>query len=172
MRRAAALLAVLAAAPVGCADPVHDQAVRALGSEDPNVPPGPLHRPGQPCLACHGGEGPASLQFSLGGTVLDTRGAPAPAVSAYVQTEDIEGRYWAVQTNAAGNFYVGIADFEPDYPIQMSVLYPDAAAGQQMQTYSGRDGSCADCHQSTTGPTSPGPVYLNLGLDDGGGAAP
>ena len=50
-------------------NPVHDNEVAALGPEDPSVPPGPDHRPGQPCLVCHGGSGPASAQFAVGGTV-------------------------------------------------------------------------------------------------------
>jgi hypothetical protein len=153
---------------LGCGDPVHDDAVRALGPEDPAVPPGPLHRPGQPCLACHGAEGPASLRLTLGGTVYDTNAGTTPAVNAYVQTEDIGGNYWTVQTNAAGNFFVEAAHFEPAYPIRMTVVSSDMSVSQQMSTYSARDGSCADCHAAPAGPRSPGPVYLNLVLGDGG----
>jgi hypothetical protein len=36
-----------------------------------------------------------------------------------------------------------------------------------MLTHVGRDGSCADCHTPTAGPTSPGPVYLNVAGDGG-----
>jgi hypothetical protein len=68
-RRAFAWAFALGLAAVGCDDPVHDDAVTALGGEDPNVPIGALHRPGQPCLVCHGGSGPAALAFSVGGTV-------------------------------------------------------------------------------------------------------
>jgi hypothetical protein len=153
-----------------CADPVHDDAVAALGPEDPNVSPGPLHRPGQPCLTCHGTEGPASLVFSLGGTVVEARGQGAPAVNAYVQAEDVDGNYWTVQTNAAGNFYVETTHFEPVYPIRMTVVSEDMTVSQSMTTSSSRDGSCADCHGPTAGPRSTGPVYLNLVLGGDGGA--
>ncbi len=66
MSRAPALLvavAVLATLAVGGAcggDPVHDEEVAALGPEPGGGAPGPEHRPGQPCLVCHGGSGPAS----------------------------------------------------------------------------------------------------------------
>jgi hypothetical protein len=157
-----------AAAIASCTDPVHDDAVSALGPEDPNVPVGPLHRPGQPCLACHGQGGPASLLMSLGGTVYEVRGQHTPAAGAYVQAEDVAGNYWTVQTNAAGNFFVEAAHFTPTYPIRMTVYSSDLSTSQQMQTAASRDGSCADCHTATAGPRSTGPVYLNLVLDDGG----
>ena len=28
-----------------------------------------LHRPGQPCLTCHGGKGPGHVEFSIAGTL-------------------------------------------------------------------------------------------------------
>jgi hypothetical protein len=166
--RALARLAALAlgsAATMGCDDALHDQIVTSLGPEKPGVPPGPLHRPGQPCLACHGGEGPAKVQFSVGGTVYAVRGQPGPAVGALVQVQDIDGRYWTSEpTNAVGNFFVLEASFAPDFPIRMEVR--DGNTTQQMQTYSAREGSCAVCHSSPPGPSSAGPVYVALG--DGG----
>jgi hypothetical protein len=160
-----AMIATVSAAALACEDPVHDQLVASLGPENPNVPPGQLHRPGQPCLACHGGEGPASAQFSVGGTVYAVRGQPGPAVGARVQVQDIEGRYWTSElTNAVGNFFVFEADFAPAFPIRMEVF--EGKTTQQMQTYAARDGSCADCHSNPAGPTSAGPVYVFVG--DGG----
>jgi hypothetical protein len=160
-----ALASLLAA---GCANPVHDDEVAALGPEDPNVPRGPLHRPGQPCLTCHGGEGPAGAQFSLGGTIYETRWSQAPAVGALVQVEDIGGNYWTVPTNEVGNFFVGADHFVPLYPIKLNVFSADLTITQNMQTYSARQGSCAACHALPFGPTSPGPVYLQTALADGG----
>ena len=61
------LLATLAACDT---DPVHSSAVDALGPEVAGVPKGPYHRAGQPCVTCHGGEGPASQQFVMAGTVF------------------------------------------------------------------------------------------------------
>jgi hypothetical protein len=157
-----------------CGDPQHDDAVTALGPEDPSVPRGPLHRPGQPCLTCHGSLGPAQAQFSLGGTIYATRGSTVPAVGALVQTEDIAGRYWTVETNAVGNFFVAAEHFIPQYPIKLNLFTADMVAAQQMLTYSARQGSCAACHAANLGPYSPGPVYLALapagGDSDAGGS--
>jgi hypothetical protein len=158
-----------AAMPVACADPVHDDLVDSLGPEAAGVPPGPLHRPGQPCLACHGGEGPASLQFSVGGTIYAVRGEPAPAVGAAVQIEDIDGNYWTSNTNSAGNFFVELAHFAPTYPIRMEVVSSGGSITQRMQTYAGRSGSCADCHTSRADPQSPGPIYLGISVSNDGG---
>ncbi len=169
-------LALLGAAPLagcaltGCNDPEHDDAVAALGPEDPNVPRGELHRPGQPCLTCHGGLGPAEAQFSLGGTVYAMRGSTAPAVGALVQTEDIAGRYWTVPTNAVGNFFVAAEHFVPQYPIKLNLFTADMQPAQQMLTYSARQGSCAACHAAALGSYSPGPVYLALPTDSSGDA--
>jgi hypothetical protein len=168
------LLAAGSAAAFACADPVHDQTVDSLGPETPGVPPGPLHRPGQPCLACHGGDGPASLQFSVGGTVYAVRDQPAPALGPCVQIEDIDGDFWtSAPTNDAGNFFVAETDFAPNFPIRLSlVTCSSGVILQQMQTYAARDGSCADCHSSPKGTTSAGPVYLAAGAIADGGAAP
>jgi hypothetical protein len=163
------MIAAVSAAALACEDPVHDQLVESLGPENPNVPRGPLHRPGQPCLVCHGGEGPGGAVFSVAGTVYAVLGQPGPAVGASVQVQDIEGRYWtSAPTNAVGNFFVYESDFAPDFPIRMEVF--DGNIRQQMQTYAARDGSCADCHSNPPGPTSAGPVYVAVGAVGDGGA--
>jgi hypothetical protein len=164
------------ASGLACADPMHDEAVRSLGPEDPHVAVGPLHRPGQPCLTCHGGSGPASGRLSLGGTVYAVYSVlpptKQPALNAVVEIEDIDGRQHSASTNAAGNFFVLPGEFTPHYPIQMKVSSSDGAIVQQMQTFSARAGSCADCHTDPQSPTSPGPVYLSTsnlpGNVDGG----
>jgi hypothetical protein len=160
--------AVAALGSVSCVDEVHNEEVAALGPEVSGVPPGPLHRPGQPCLTCHGGSGPAKLQFSVGGTVYLNQGGGAPAPGASVQVEDILGNLWTVQANAAGNFFVTLSDFAPHYPTQMQVTSADGTVVDQMLTHVGRDGSCADCHTLTAGPTSPGPVFVNAAGTDAG----
>jgi hypothetical protein len=151
-----------AAAASACVDTVHDDEVAALGPEIGS--PGPEHRPGQPCLVCHGGSGPADLVLSTGGTVVDTQGQTAPAVGAIVTIEDVDGNFHTSTTNDAGNFYVTAAEFTPHYPTQMTVSVaspgPDYVP-QSMLTHSSREGSCAACHQPSEGPSSPGPVYLN-----------
>jgi hypothetical protein len=158
--RALLVPAVLAmgASVASCADATHDEQVQALGGEASGVAAGPEHRPGQPCLVCHGGEGPASSSFSVAGTVYALFKESAPAVGAKVQIEDITGAVFLSPTNAAGNFYVSASQWQPAYPIQMQVSL--MAASNQMLTHVGREGSCATCHQATPGPASPGPVYV------------
>jgi hypothetical protein len=165
---AAGFACVAAAAIAGCQDATHDMEVAALGGENPSVPQGPLHRPGQPCLVCHGGSGPASQVFSVAGTVYlyeaDTNQA---GVGATVQLEDATGSAWHLTTNSAGNFFVLASDWTPTYP--MSV--PSVSQGSNMQfmsTLDNRAGSCASCHGLQPGPESVGPVYLAMPAPDGG----
>jgi hypothetical protein len=155
---------------VACVNnPVHDDEVAALGPEDPAVPPGPDHRPGQPCLVCHGPFGPAQVQFAVGGTVYEAEGQSAPAVSAVVGIEDISGAKIEATTNDVGNFYVLLRDDNPKYPLKTSVASADGSVVQTMQTYIARNGSCASCHESVPSATSPGPVVLSTGADAAGG---
>lgn len=151
-------LCAMGACLAACIDATHDDQVAALGGEAPGVSPGPEHRPGQPCLVCHGGLGPASSTFSLGGTVVAVIDQTAPAVGAQVQIEDINGVAFLSPTNGAGNFYVTTGQWQPTFPIKMQVTLGGTTA--QMVTFSGRDGSCAACHQASVGPSSPGPVYV------------
>ena len=171
--RAALLHAALLATPtalVGCLDATHDEQVQALGGEAPGVSPGPDHRPGQPCLVCHGSEGPAKSSFSVAGTVYAVDKQSAPAVGGQVQIEDINGVVFLSPTNAAGNFYVLSSQWQPTFPIQLQVSLGPVTT--QMLTHVGRQGSCAACHQSSPGPASPGPVYVATDpaqlLGDGG----
>jgi hypothetical protein len=165
-----ASIACACLAGLGCVNnPVHDDEVESLGPEAAGVPPGPLHRPGQPCLVCHGPYGPAELQFSVGGTVYAGTGDPAPAVGAVVQIEDVTGASTTADTNAAGNFYVLLRDFDPTYPILPQVSSSDGGIVQKMMTYVGRNGSCAECHASVTGPASAGPVVLVVLTEPDGG---
>ena len=70
-----------------CVDETHEEQVAALGGEAGGVSPGPLHRPGQPCLVCHGEAGPSSHTFVIAGTVYATQGQSAPAADVQVQLE-------------------------------------------------------------------------------------
>jgi hypothetical protein len=167
--RCALAIALATAAPsLGCVDTVHEDNVQALGSEQPGVPPGPLHRPGQPCITCHGGSGPASLQLSIGGTVYAVQGGNTPIAGVQVQIEDISGVFWNGTTNSAGNFYATLAQFAPHYPTTAQITSADGSLTQAMSTLINRDGSCADCHSNPRSPTSQGPVYLAQASTDGG----
>ena len=175
MRTSSALLPLLlavaalsSAGTVACVDEEHDQQVAALGPD--TGPRGPTHRPGQPCLVCHGGDGPAKQVFSFGGTVVQDQGGSVesdPAVGAIVLIEDIDGRTEGVTTNSAGNFFVTPSEFKPHYPAQMTVSSQDGSISQPMLSHVARDGSCADCHKPQPGPSSAGPVYLNASADGG-----
>jgi hypothetical protein len=141
-----------------CVDATHDAQVQALGGEAPGVPPGPNHRPGQPCLLCHGEAGPASGLFSVAGTVYETQGQKAPAVGAAVSMEDLTGRTVTVLTNAVGNFFITPTQWSPLFPIKPSVA--QGSNQISMATKVGRDGSCAACHTNPAGGLSPGAVYV------------
>jgi hypothetical protein len=164
------LLAGVAALAVGTAfacspDPVHDSEVAALGGEDPSVPKGPLHRAGQPCLVCHGGQGPASEKFSLAGTIYLNQSDTTPlpnAVVAMVDGNDA-GPPGTVVTNEVGNFYIPFSAWAPGPPIHdITVTAPDDGGTAGMISHIGRDGSCGSCHYGTTATTmTPGHVYLN-----------
>jgi hypothetical protein len=168
------IVAPLVVAPVltmlACNDATHDEQVAALGQEDPAVPRGPDHRPGQPCLTCHGGLGPAKQQFSIGGTVYAVQGQSAPAVGATVLIEDFTGAVDTAQSNEAGNFYIQVQEWQPTYPILPQVTL--GSVNQQMTTHVGRDGSCGDCHQNPAGPTSAGLIYINAGSVTGSSGGP
>ena len=142
-------------------DPVHDNDVSALGPEEPNVSTGPDHRPGQPCLVCHGGSGPATAQFSIAGTIYDTQGQKKPSQGAAVTMVDNNGSMSPMTvTNRVGNFYIELGAWAPNNPIH-SVTVTSGNNSSQMLTHIGRDGSCAGCHFNPPGPMTPGPVYVN-----------
>jgi hypothetical protein len=154
-------------------DPVLDDGVAALGPETPpGVRPGPLHRPGQPCLLCHDGAFGDPRAFSVAGTVFQTPSSLDASVGATILLTDStdSGPPRPPTTNAAGNFYVPAQDWTPTFPLRVVV---QSAAGNRVQMWSpiggGSEvlgGACATCHKDPAGPDSPGHVYLEL--DDGG----
>ncbi len=152
----------LALALASCGDPVHDDAIAALGPEAPNVPPGPLHRPGQPCAACHRDGGPA-VPFSLAGTVYATATSPKPAANVTVMIFDATLALTTFTTNCAGNFFARASDYAPKFPIWATLRAGRIQRDMDSPAY--REGSCAACHTASVGPASAGPVYL---IDDPG----
>jgi hypothetical protein len=150
-------------------DPVHDNEVAALGPEAAGVAPGPLHRPGQPCLVCHGGSGPASVQFAVGGTIYQAQsGALVPQNSAVVSLIDTHSVTASATTNTVGNFWVPEAQWTPAFPVHVaSVTYGDTSVS--MTSHIGRDGSCATCHFDPPGGDLVGHVYLVPGDEPDGG---
>jgi hypothetical protein len=147
----------LAVALGGC-DPVHSDAIDALGGEAPGVRKGPLHRPGQPCTTCHDGELGDPPEFTVAGTIYKNAGDPAPAVGATVSITSASGKMFDTITNEAGNFYVQPSQFQPGYPIKVAVTFGEITV--KMTSEIGRNGSCAKCHTEPAGPTSAGQVFI------------
>ncbi|MDB4935552.1 MAG: hypothetical protein JWP87_2524 [Labilithrix sp.] len=162
-----------------CSDPVHDAQVDALGPEAPGVPRGPNHRPGRPCLTCHGGQGPSDVELSVAGTIYQTAAPDSPplegaTVTIFDATQDADGGApRTFRTNAAGNFYARRAEWSPVYPLHdISISAPGVDTPTLMHTTVGRDGSCATCHFDPRGQGSHGHVYLVLEPADLPGAHP
>jgi hypothetical protein len=157
------LMLMLALASFGC-DPVLDDAVDSLGGEVGNVHPGPLHRPGQPCLLCHGGGLGDPQEFSIAGTLFARPTGTKPVNRATIELHGADGSTFKLTSNAAGNFYVSPDTYEPVFPLEVQVNYQGEVT--KMHSLIGRDGSCAGCHSDPPGADSPGHVYVRL--DDGG----
>src|SRR5580698_3342306 len=111
MKQASFLLALAAVLGAGSCDPVHDDAVAALGGETPGVPRGPLHRTGQPCLLCHDGASGDPPALSMAGTVFAGGNSLAPSPGVTVTLQSADGTTATATTNAAGNFYLTPGDF-------------------------------------------------------------
>ncbi len=165
------LVGLLTTLPAAACDPVHDDAVAALGSEAPGVRRGPLHRPGQPCLLCHDGALGDPQRFTVAGTVFEKSGSTSAAEGASVYVLDADGSSAQLTTNAAGNFYATPGQYDPTFPLRVTVVSPGGTA-VKMQTLVGGNatiepnGACASCHFDPSGPSSPGHVCLEL--EDGG----
>jgi hypothetical protein len=158
---AVALAALVLLGLVGACsgDPVHDDLVTRLGPESSSVPPGPTHRPEQPCLACHGGSGPASTQFSIGGTAfIDTPGGKVPANGSVVTLIDANAVTATASANEVGNFWIPQSQWAPTFPVHVvGVGY--GSTTYAMVTHIGRDGSCASCHVDPAGGAAVGHIY-------------
>lgn len=135
-------------------DPTHDDLVARLGDEAPGVARGPLHRPGQPCGACH-------ADFSVSGTIYVTAEGTTPAAGARVTLLSANGATYGATANEAGNFYVKSTEFVPEYPIGAYVSWQTSTV--RMSARVGRQGSCAGCHADPAGPSSPGRVFVSEG---------
>lgn len=160
MMRPALLLALLALPGLLGAchpDPVHEDNVKAAGPEQPGVPTGPLHRPGQRCLVCHGGEGPASMVMSFAGTVYQNNNKGLPLANAIVRIVDSKGHAVSTGTNCAGNFFIQKKQFDPVWPAFVKIEYGQTSAGPMtatMLTPMFRLGSCNECHHDPAGPSN------------------
>jgi hypothetical protein len=156
---------------LGSCDPVHDDAIAALGPEAPGVRRGPLHRPGQPCLLCHDGALRDPQRFTVAGTVYETSSGQVVSVGASVILTDANALRTQLPTNAAGNFYATPREYDPTFPIQVTVTGPSGQTVYMRTLVEGNgtvepNGGCASCHFNPQGPNSPG--HVSITLDDGG----
>lgn len=160
------LLGVVLAPSTACdMDPVHANLVSQLGPEASSIPKGEFHRAGQPCVVCHGDDGPANEKFSIAGTVFygpNTTGIGLIGASgATVYLEDDNQTKFQVTTNCVGNFWVRPQDWQPAFPVLVTVAGPTAGNGmaqRSMNSHIGREPSCGMCHQVASYPTQPGAV--------------
>ena len=139
-------------------DPVHADAVAALGPEVFGLPKGPTHRPGQPCLTCHSGQGPGKSEFSVAGTVYKTKLSTEWLEGATVTLTDAEGTIRQLTTNQTGNCLIKKSEWTPVYPMRVKVSFGGVSI--DMLTHVGRSGACADCHTDPASAASAGHVYL------------
>jgi len=170
MRFEALLLSAAAlAAFVGCGNRAVDERIAVLGDEDPNVPPGEFHRPGQPCLLCHGEYLREEPVMSVGGTIyaVPTNTAderPLPVKGVKVKLTDSFGDSHVTGTNCAGNFFIPESEWKPAFPLRAEIEYPvpgslETTKRVVMSTRISRDGSCAGCHVGPPNQGSPGYVF-------------
>lgn len=136
---------LIALASIGCPNPNHTDAVDALGGEADGVKEGPTHRPGQPCLTCHGGSGPGP-DFVIGGTIYAKRNQPAALEGVTVVLTDsaTPPATHRLRSNQVGNFYLPAEQWTPTYPLYVHLEY--GGARKDMNSVIGRNGGCAFCH--------------------------
>lgn len=116
---------------------------------------GPLMKPGQDCIACHGGDSAAQEQrakaWSIAGTLYAASNASAEAgiEGGHVQITDSNGWTFTLQSNQAGNFY---SAEQVAFPLTVCV---DRGGQQQCMEEPVTFGSCNFCH--TVPPVSGAP---------------
>jgi hypothetical protein len=149
---------------LGCSDTYRDRLIDALGEEDAGFDPGPLHRPGQPCVACHSSYGGVSPEFSIAGTLFSQ---PTPEQPPFLVADfavyliDSVGNRRFVQANPCGNFYLEKSEFDPSFPMLAEVWDKGRTRPlAQMNSRIGRDGSCGTCHRDPPTWDSPGVVFV------------
>ena len=154
------LLALL----LGCDSPVNDERIECLGGEQPEVPPSEFHRPGQPCVTCHGEYAADSPILAVGGTIMSTPFNPVPVQGVLVRLTDAKGTVVEKTTNCIGNFQVLADEWTPAFPLRAEIECPTGDEDKPirrfvMGTRITRDGSCAGCHIGPPSQNSPGWIY-------------
>jgi hypothetical protein len=141
---------------VSCTDPVRDRQIERLGGEDPRVPQGPEHRPGQPCVLCHSDGGPASdHKFAIAGTIFETSSPDSKgAEGVQVFFVDASSAMRVYTTNAAGNFLIPESEWSDlTFPFRVGLLKEGVNKNMPipMSSVVNREGSCNFCHRPNPG---------------------
>lgn len=166
--RSLVTLVLMIGSVAGCGNPAIDDKVAVLGPEVEGVEPSQYHRPGQPCLLCHGPYGGAKPEMSVAGTIFaipPRKGKPGVGVENVIVTiTDSFGDVKTKKTNCIGNFFIKADEWQPGFPLAAKIEYPDPGGGKgttpaYMSTRIGRDGSCAGCHEGPRSESTPGGVY-------------
>jgi hypothetical protein len=163
MDRYAFMIAAAISLAGGCGDPVRDALADSLGPEAEGVRPGPDHRPGQPCLACHTDGGRAHPSFAIAGTTYRVKGSPEVLGHVYVDLVDSAGKKLQLRSNCAGNFYVPTGNVAMREPFWVSLSFLGRTIDMESPIY--REGSCAACHREPAGAASAGAVFMTDDID-------
>ena len=125
------------------------------------------HRPGQPCLVCHGQDyNPGDDVFAVAGTIYRSPSDPdrQGLEGASVSITDDDGRTFVALTNRVGNFMIEVESgidqprqesrgrllipWQPTFPLTVEIDH--AGDSQVMESKIWREGSCAGCHRGST----------------------
>jgi hypothetical protein len=169
----AAAATAATAATAGCALdwPASSQG-DALGPETTRR--GPTHRPGQPCLWCHGGPAPRAQTFAVAGTIYLREADATGVAGATITITDAQGQTLTATSNQVGSFFVRVqsgsgaprdrgdgeldSPWEPTFPLH--VVVSAQGTERRMRSIIGRDGSCAACHREPPGAAMVGKVWV------------
>jgi hypothetical protein len=139
---------------VSCTDPVLDDLVAAQGNETEGIEKGPFHRAGQRCVVCHQDGGEASdSPFTLAGTIFAQPNRQVGVGGAEIRLTDADGTKYIAKTNCVGNFFIKPSEWEPKFPVLVSVY--KAGVQRAMQAPIGREADCAGCHSLDLPPKDP-----------------
>jgi hypothetical protein len=114
---------------------------------------GPLMRPGEDCLKCHGSGGHAP-PWTIAGTVYNDPNAAADQgiQGAEIEVTDANGWSFKLQTNQAGNFYTAEA---VAFPLQVCV---NKDGRRDCMDPPVPFGGCNGCHTLPTQNDAPGRI--------------
>jgi hypothetical protein len=137
------LLAIAALAALACAPPEE----------------GPLHRPGEDCLACHTDADtspqPGAPRWTAAGTLYVDPLAAADRgfFGATVTLTDQAGKVVAMRTGGTGNFFTAEA---LQFPVQVEVQ----AGGVVARMADAPSGACNGCHAVPPSGSAPGRIFV------------